>query len=201
MLNSLFNGLNVSNMNVNVNFNHPGFSNMMNKPQNMNNLAIPGHNSVNTPLLENRYNSSILYKFDQIYINTSYELMINIDFKCNKPKKEFESLNDRYTVTQFIGEKGYKPISEDKEIIGEVVNRKEKYPPIVIILDQESIEERKILDQIIYNGFLIGKYYNHNSFFLVLETSGSKENGEPFTTTFNKEKGLFKKEIFSINFN
>jgi len=195
MLNSLFGGGNTHIANMNVHFNMNGVSPSLQGNMPVNGQQIP-YNKGNQFLLGNN-SKNMLYTFDKIYIDSEYKLQIDPSYDTDKrPKGEFDKLNDRYTVTEFQGQNGYKHIPN---IVGEIINRKEKNPPIVILLDWEDVEDKAIIDQILFNTFLLAKKYKHDIFFMVLETSGSVEPGEPYLTSFSKLKGLFKKEVYLIH--
>jgi len=192
MFGNLFSGMNVSNMNVHFNIGNGNGLPQLNPYTSGNQL---GHSS-NAMLIENK-SDKMLYKFNNSGITSSYKLAIFDEYDSDtRPKGEFDTLNPRYIISEFPGQHGYKHIPN---IISEIINRKDKLPPIVTLLDYEQEEDKTVIDQILFNVYLLVKHYKHEKFFLVLETSGEAEAGEPFFVTFSKVKGLFKKEIYSIS--
>lgn len=196
MFGNLFNGSNIHNMSVNFNItggNNGNGSSLF--PLSRSNYGIPAQNN----LLLSGPNNNILYSFKNIVINSDYNIIISDEYDKNmRPKGEFDTLNDYYFVSEYSGQNSYKRDKDQPNIIGEIINRKDKFPSIVTLLDYESVENKEIIDQILFNSILLSKVYKHKNFFLIFETSGSKEFGEPCTVTFDKNKGLFKKEIYSI---
>lgn len=194
MFGQLFSGMNVSNMNVNFNFG--GNQQPIQNPFNNNNYGNLIGQPSNGLLLENKNNNPIKFNFDKTYIDSSYTFVIGDDFDTSKkPAKEFDTFHDYYLVTEYAGQHGYK---HKPNLFAEIVNRKDKNPPIVTLLDYEEIENKGLIDLVLFNAKLLAKYYKHEKFFIVFETSGVAEDGEPFFVTFSKTKALFKKEIYSI---
>lgn len=191
--NSLFSGMNVHNMNVNFNFKGmPDLPLPMNQQitnqQPINNALLP-QVSQNPILLEDKTQTDydhVLFAFENTYIDKGYT------FHYIEPVNSFDdSLYDQ----QFI-------ITDKEELylpntVAEIFYRYNENPPILTILDYKDVEGI-MLDQIFHRTVLLTKKYNFDSFFLVLETSGAMLPGEPFHTKFDKSKGLFKKEIYSI---
>lgn len=198
MIQHLFSGMNVNSMSVNVNFNNPYPSQHTKNGMYNGNSFLPNMGNSNQLCIEQpKYvENEMLYKFKNISIDCDYKLSISEKYDIsNKPEEECETLNNFYIVSDYAGEHGYV-----ENIIGEITNRRKDNPPILTILDYEGVENKEIIDQMIFHTVLLGKHYKFDKFFMVLETSGTLEDGEPFTVTFSKEKGLFKKEVYSIRY-
>lgn len=189
---NLFNGSQIHSMSVNFNINGN------NLPHHLKTFGVSNQN--NNMMIEGP-KTSYLYTFKNVFIDNNYTLVISDDYdKDVRPKGEFDTLNNYYFVSTFPGQNAYIKYSEESPFtIAEIINRKDSLPPILTIVDHESFENKEIIDQILFNTLLLTRIYKHKNFFIVFETSGTKEVGEPFTTSFDKTKGLFKKEIYSIN--
>lgn len=190
-------------MSVNMNF---GPQNMNSREQQMY-LAKHGHQQVGY-IAQEEHVAKLGYddesgkvhpfKFDKVWIDDSYNIRFGKDFDglTNKPKGKTESINIHYKVV----EEGCEHEVYGDEVCGEIIIR-EKYAPILTILNVDHIEEddKHLIDEMLFHITLLTKRLKFDKFFLVLEETGSTEEGEPFTSHICPSKGLFKKTVFSIS--
>lgn len=199
---SLFAGMNVQHMAVNMNFGGP---NPLTNPNGLNPANHVGYADPTTPQLA--YDAVPVeeigpksFGFDKISIDANFKLHFSegFDFKGNKPKTRHSPVNEHYQVIN--------PGDACKDdpygmTFAKIEDRKD-HPPILTILDLEFIEadDQYIIDQFVYHTALLAKHGNFKKFFMVLEESGEKEDGEPFVSLVRSNKGLFRKTIYSVSF-
>lgn len=206
MFGNLFSGMNIHEMNVNFNFgNNMDMFNPNTRKEhvpmlgNPSNPVLPGTTPMQIPYQsENVEVQDIpLMTFGKILINNKYELQFSNDFDFKtKPIKEESPMNKNYFITHMGDDPDYFQYSD---LVGEITNRKNDYPPILKLLDHDRFEDKEKLDQMIYHTSLLSTFYEFNSFFLIIEESGDMLEGDPEPTTFDCNKSLFRKTIYSIS--
>jgi hypothetical protein len=138
--------------------------------------------------------------FGHIYVDIEYHISVRPGADHLKAIKKLDlPSNDSYAITS-IDEKfreGHTPYYDG--LFAELQNRESHdFPPILYILDLASITDRKALDQAVYHAGTMAKKQGCNGFFLILEESGEMELGEPLTTRFFDDKGLFRKTSYFV---
>ena len=210
---SLFPGMNVNNMSVSINF-PQGMMNDMLMNQHHQNNAI-GHindnkmigigNNPNQPLaIEFDKTSEVCeyrdieskFIFDKMYIDEDYKLHIMGEFDMNRrPNTRTKPLNSAYII---VDDSKCKVGDYPESVCMEICARNGEYPPILTIVDVDNIVNRSFIDEAIFHLSLLCVKCNHNNFFLVLEETGSIAKGEPFRSSVQPDKGLFRKTIYNI---
>ena len=214
MVDGLFGNMSVGNMTVNVNM--PGSNGRvpntgvpMDNAMNQMRLQQHGHqhlglpNSTNDPMALPYKEADVVtheFEFDKAYIDSEWNIKFKkeFDMKRRRPRSKHDLINSSYVIASGTP----KNIIEQDPIetgspIGMILER-DNNPFVVFLLDMDDVEDKSLIDDILFHASLLTKAGGHESFFLITDESGSIGFGEPYTTVLDPKKGLFRRTSYNI---
>jgi len=178
MFSSLFGNLNANNISINMNFDQNPIvqkqmqmMQMMNNPQLQNNMNRPMELGYKEIIVEDDP-VDIKFDFGRYKISSNYKLIKNDDIEYHH-RGDYSS-NDNMLI----------------------IMRRSPLPPLLYLMDFNIDDNFDISDGLDY---ITNKCADIGKLFLIIEESGSVEEGEPFMCEVDSTKALFRRTIYSIS--